>query len=401
MHELIVLKEKDYPVELSGIADIINDIQKHFKVILDKDTFELVEDETFEISISKSLNKFAQKQDYKTDKKYVIFTDRNLEDNFFNKTISNFSIVSTFQWEYLTDVDLEFGVVFFIVKLFYRFLRNKHRVHDEARGCIFDSRINKTDINFSIKTGKLCGKCKRAFQIDPNVNKKDLESIDKILDRMVESWRNGKSFSIKSEKIKTAHPELKWPFIPNQSTEYFTSDLEKIKGLENLFIKLELSRKSEVGIHKGKALESFVKHLFNCLNGFTFCGENLRLQDCEIDLSYRLNSQLSDLHRYLSPIILVECKNCKETASVQDISHHIVRLSHRRLNAGIFVSLGGISGYIPHSRSIRDGLSLIVEEYRQNKRLILPIVWDDIIAVRRGLNFYSLLDSKVNEIILK
>jgi hypothetical protein len=155
------------------------------------------------------------------------------------------------------------------------------------------------------------------------------------------------------------------------------------------------------GNHKGKTLEVFVKNLFNCLNGFTLCGEDLRLQDCEVDLSYRVNSQISDLHRYLEPIVFIECKNRERAASVQDISHHIIRLSHRKLNAGIFVSLGGISGYTPHSQSIKDGLSLIVEEYRQNKRLILPIVWEDILAVRRGVNLYTLLDNKVNEIILK
>ena len=401
MLKLNVLTDPNYPIELAPICAQVNNIQNSFNTDFTSHNIHPGKNKINEIMAGDTLSNIARKAFYSTEETYAYFTGHRLEANFFAKRKANLTVFSTHDWEYYTDVPLEFGVAFFIARMFFRILRANHRFHPDMRGCPFDFKADKTDIGFGLKIGKLCGECQRAFENDRQVNIRELQAASMILNYTVERWRENKPFVSLDDPSGPGNDLIKWPFIPTQPSDFFESDLEKIRTLEADFLALEVSRNSASSQEKGKALEKFTKALFNCLSGFSLCGENLRLQDCEVDLSYRVDSQTSDLHRLLAPMILIECKNRQNAAAVQDISHHIVRLSHRNLKAGVFVSVGGITGYSPVPSTLRDSLSIIVEEYRQNDRLILPVVWEDILALRRGTDLHTMLNTKVNEIILR
>ena len=419
MIELFVIADPSYPVDLERICQQINKLQCRLRAnfVAEKVPPAMRESEAVapahtaafatwplrEISVPATWTRLAEKPFYRAGQSYVLLTNEALEENYFARSRASLEIVSTLSWEYLTDVSLELGAAFFVTRQFYRLLRRGHQYHSDTRGRPFDFKTYKPHIDLGLKIGRLCGECQNLFDSDPSVDKEDLRAISSVFDHIVDCWRQGRSFCEQEPTSDEAqsHGVGTSPFIPTMASGFFSNDLGKIRVLEETYLALEASRLDDHSQEKGKALERFARCLIDCLSGFAFCGQDLRLQDCELDLSYRVDPLLSGLHQLLGPMVLIECKNRRDAASVQDISHHIVRLAHRQLRGGIFVSVGGISGYSPAPSTLRDSLALIVEEYRQNARFVLPVVWEDIIAVRRGLDLFTMLNNKINEIILQ
>jgi len=339
---------------------------------------------------------------------YVIATRKRFPDNFFSKKRGRIKIYSFSQWEYLTDAPVESGVLCAIAVFIIQFLYPEIEFHDETRGCPFDFKADKTRIDLGLKKGKLCGYCRELF--DARAEPEEAGAISAILDltafmagtgrfpRLGTVERAGASLQTTEQEASRAMV-ISLPFVPSD-TRYYNPSREKIIEIETLYNDLcQLKSQDIKAGEKGKAFEIFCCSLVGALDGFELYASNVRLDNCEIDLSFKVDQKHSDLHEALGPVVFVECKNRAQPAGASDLSHHILNLAERNLSAGIFISVGGISGYDPTKKSVTDSFAKIVTAYRKFNVLTLPIVWADIEAIRNGMNLYSLLVRRRMEII--
>ncbi len=245
MIELFVLNEYNYPINIMAICNKINSLQNRLRVnfinetviLQAKDNLKYKKKElTFDKHISKEIsldNTFAvfNKQSfYDSEKEYVLFIYKELEDDYFEKSRANLCIISTYDWLDLTDIPLELGSAYFISENFYNLILPSHDYHTETRGCPFDFADTKSDIALGIKIGKLCEKCQLDFENDRRVDKKDMLAASLLLKYIAECWHNKKDFSYGNEKNFEKHS--KSISYDNKPNKVVIGTMEEIKRME-------------------------------------------------------------------------------------------------------------------------------------------------------------------------
>lgn len=175
-------------------------------------------------------------------------------------------------------------------------------------------------------------------------------------------------------------------FVPEENSEgYIEVKRETLSRLCQCYV--ELTDTAIAVDQKGKAFEEFSKSLFGLVKGWRLVDANARLEDCEIDIIYDISRGPAILRERMGQHIFVECKNRSHKSEVRDISHFIMNLKMRHLTAGIFFAYNGITGYDPASwRSIADAYRRIIEVCRQEAILVVPLVKEDIEAMKNGRN---------------
>jgi hypothetical protein len=120
---------------------------------------------------------------------------------------------------------------------------------------------------------------------------------------------------------------------------------------------------------RGKALEDLVLYAFTCIEGVELHSRNeLNVFGTEeVDLLFSNDAAPQGLS-FLSLAVLVECKNKQQAADSAEVSYFADRLRHKGCDAGVLVSMNGITGtsdpptagYYEISAALQDGVRILV-----------------------------------------
>jgi hypothetical protein len=137
------------------------------------------------------------------------FTSIPYDNNYFFEANDNLVIVSFYEWERLTNLPVENGVVYFVASLL-SFELPVTSAHDDVTGCINDFLWDKTGVDLGMRTGVMCPACKghlNTEKLKPGTIKL-LKGIERILhdlgaasrndENVVDYWRPVEAPSISS-----------------------------------------------------------------------------------------------------------------------------------------------------------------------------------------------------------
>ncbi|MCP4583031.1 MAG: toll/interleukin-1 receptor domain-containing protein [candidate division Zixibacteria bacterium] len=112
----------------------------------------------------------------------ICASDRRYDNNFFFEYAGNIVILSLHGWEYLSNVSVNNGFVYFVASLIGNFI-GLRSLHEEDIGCISDFWMDKTSIDIGMKTGLICDECIRNFKEETHddIENNILNSIIELL----------------------------------------------------------------------------------------------------------------------------------------------------------------------------------------------------------------------------
>lgn len=146
---------------------------------------------------------------------------------------------------------------------------------------------------------------------------------------------------------------------------------------------------AETSQEKGDRLEDTAEVLFEGVPHFLVSDRNLRTLSGEIDLVIK-NSESSSAINCHSRYFLVECKNWKETVGADELRDFAGKLRSSNSNLGIIFARNGISG--PEGENAK---KVINDCFQQDGSTIVVFSWRDLLNIREGTSFYSMLEEKI------
>jgi hypothetical protein len=405
MKTITLFAEKDVPVKLDLLVENLNRLCKHVQFRKGKTAVRLPKKRIRHPDAYKQLPTSLGKET-KNDFMTVVYTLKQYHNNYFFESHGNQVILSFFGWEYLTNLSINNGAVFFMADLLALDIDGSYR-HQDTTGCVYDFRRDKTGVDKAMRLSYFCTRClsrlsNKKLSVQQNQLLGDLQPI--LNDLGSASKWNKDIIDLWAEQTETRpnNPGVHSPvltaqdFIPDDG-DANQLDLSRpsIKRLCGSY--LELTDSQLPNEKKGKVFENFSTTLFGLIKGWRLLDKNLNLGDCEIDLAYNISKGPKELQAKLGDRIYIECKNRTNASDSRDISHFILNLKTRNLTGGIFFSMAGITGYSPDNlQNIDAAYRRIVDVCRQEKIFILPFVSKDIEAVRNGKNLVSLLEEHID-----
>lgn len=406
MNEITLFVESDLPVDMEAIVSNLNRLCKYLKFKKGRTPLEFQE---AVISYPKSyldLNK-AIVEETQGDLFFILLTAKPYDNNFFWMTSGNGVILSFSGWRYLTGLSMNNGLVYFIANMLALRIDNSYR-HQVTTGCIYDFNWTKTGIDIGMRSASICPRCltristrelsrvQNEILTDDRRILNDLGSASKWNQDIVDYWQHQ---GIKPES-KITEILKQDDFIPEKDEKsYINVTRSHISELRKLY--LELTDSELLTAEKGKVFEEFSKRFFGLIKKWSIIGSNVNLKDCEIDIIYDISQGPDILRQRMGDNIYIECKNRAEKSDVQEIDHFVMNLKTRGLKSGIFFSYGGITGYSPDNwRDTDAAYRRIIDVFRLEHILILPMVAQDIEAIRNGTNLVEHILVLLNRFVM-
>lgn len=410
MFDVVLFAEEEVSVDLENIIKNLNRICKFSRFSKGKSIIKFKEEYITHPDSYKNLNEKTLEE--MKDKNLSIFiTSKPYDNNFFFLTYGFSMILSFSNWNYYTNLHINNGIIYFIANIMSLYIDNSF-MHNDITGCIYDFLGDKTGIDTGMRFSYICPRCLIRLSTE-KLNKfqkellsdfkniaNDLGSASKWNQDIVEYWDiHNKKIKVKSEIINLDKILIKNDFIPEMDDRNYI-DIKRSK-LDNLCKHyIVLSDPNLPLKEKGKTFEEFSKLFFALIKGWKLLESNARLEDCEIDLIYDISEGPPILSSRMGNNIYIECKNRNKKSDVKDISHFIMNLKSRGLKTGIFFSYKGITGYDPSKwRKIDAAYRRIIDVYRQDKISIVPIVSQDIEAIKNGANLANHILDLLNRFV--
>lgn len=104
-----------------------------------------------------------------------LFGSRNEEEAF--------ATVTTHDWEqHFSPPSLSVYLMYYFVRYSMSFICPEIKNHEETRNCFFDKKINKLDIKFSMKSGKICDSCRGI--LENSIDGHTYNSVVKLIEHL-------------------------------------------------------------------------------------------------------------------------------------------------------------------------------------------------------------------------
>jgi hypothetical protein len=107
------------------------------------------------------------------------FTLKQYDNNFFFQEYDSLVIMSFYGWEYLTDLPMSNGVLYFIINYLTLEINHTNFRHFKNTGCIFDFLKNKTGVDEGMRQARFCSKCLKRIS-DSLVSEEDRKLFDDL-----------------------------------------------------------------------------------------------------------------------------------------------------------------------------------------------------------------------------
>jgi hypothetical protein len=146
---------------------------------------------------------------------------------------------------------------------------------------------------------------------------------------------------------------------------------------------------------KGKTLERLANLVFEGMPFLVVKYRNLRTSSSEIDLVLQYKgwdrpTLFDDFGRY----VLVECKNWGSPIAAKQVRDFIGKMRKTRVSLGVIFAKNGITG----AHSGVDALRELHSAFDQDNIYVIIVSEEDLEAVKDGISFYDILDTKVDQL---
>ena len=99
------------------------------------------------------------KSTVKSFDRVLCFTVKQYEDNYFFHEHKDLTIFSFYAWDYLTDLPISNGVLYFIIDYLALDINPGDFRHDGITGCIYDFLVDKTGVDSGMRQSRFCSNC--------------------------------------------------------------------------------------------------------------------------------------------------------------------------------------------------------------------------------------------------
>jgi hypothetical protein len=166
------------------------------------------------------------------------------------------------------------------------------------------------------------------------------------------------------------------------------------KVIHNFFAKADAATTKNV---KGKALEDLVCYLFEKIPGMSITQRNVKnaFETEEIDVAF-FNEQHTAGLKFLSNILLVECKNWSGAVGSIEVQWFASKIENRSLDFGILVAANGITGSAEDGKQAHDIAS---KSLMKGIRLVV-VTRQEIENLKTSKDLVTLIKTKVCQLIV-
>jgi hypothetical protein len=134
-----------------------------------------------------------------------IFTDTQYINNFFYEGYENLVPFSLYDWNYLTNLPIENGILFFATTYLARLLENADNRHYDNIGCVYDFLGDKRGVDDGMRQASFCKNCLESLEqkVLSEEDEKLLDDLKLLLDLLSTSSKWNKSIldDIKKDSI--------------------------------------------------------------------------------------------------------------------------------------------------------------------------------------------------------
>ncbi len=155
---ILLVFDDEFPIDKEKLIDLLRRTSKFIKFDVAKS----------ELSLPSGLlskpKAFAHVQrqirDAANDYDRVLcFTSKQYIDNYFFHSHRDLTIFSFYAWNYLTDLPLSNGVLYFIIDYLALHIDPAEVRHNDVTGCIYDYLVDKTGVDDGMRQARFCSNC--------------------------------------------------------------------------------------------------------------------------------------------------------------------------------------------------------------------------------------------------
>ncbi len=213
MKILLVFDDK-FPVDKDKVIHLLRQKSKFIKFELYKSKFSLtsglVTDPKTFIQAHKRTKNVVKRYD-----RVLCFTEKQYEDNYFFHEYQALTIFSFYAWNYLTDLPLSNGVLYFIIDYLALHIDPSDFRHQEITGCIYDFLADKRGVDDGMREARFCSNCLERLSeiLIDEAQLRIFDDLKVLMNHLSNSSRWNKdvlsSFKVVSSKIRKRRPKKK------------------------------------------------------------------------------------------------------------------------------------------------------------------------------------------------
>lgn len=167
MLRISLFKEDDVRIDIPSIADNLNRVCENLTFVQGKSNLKIKDDTVYFPDSYASLGK-QLKSEVEKDLFALLVTDKPYYNNYFFEHSGPTVILSMFDWQFLTPLSRNNGLVFFIANLLALDIDNSFRHDDktnqEKAECIYDFGWDKTGVDIGMRSALICPKCLKRIE---------------------------------------------------------------------------------------------------------------------------------------------------------------------------------------------------------------------------------------------
>jgi hypothetical protein len=210
--KVLLIFDNKFPVDQDKLVRLLQQKSKFIKFDLLKSKFAL---ESGLISKPKTFNNTRNllKSTFEKYDKVFCFTVKQYSDNYFFYEHKDLTIFSFHAWNYLTDLPISNGVLYFIIDYLALHIDPSDFRHRDITGCIYDFLGDKTGVDDGMRQSRFCSNClKRLSEVLTDENELKLfDDLQILMNHLSDSSRWNKdvllSFKVVSNKIQKRKPK--------------------------------------------------------------------------------------------------------------------------------------------------------------------------------------------------
>lgn len=204
-----IIVEEEIKVDNLKLKEILNQnssfLEFEVKISCLKITDELI------IYPKTHLDLYEQLSEFERDSHLnFFFTYRPYDNNFFFESLENLVPVSLFGWDFLTNLPIENGILFFSINYLVRQLKNDDFRHEETTGCMYDFLWDKKGVDDGMRKASFCKNCLTEFEQQTLSQNEErlLNDLKTLMDLLASSSKWNQSI-LQKAKEKTEKSSLK------------------------------------------------------------------------------------------------------------------------------------------------------------------------------------------------
>jgi len=211
---ILLLFDDEFPVDLDKLIHLLQQKSKFIQFDLNKSKFSLAPGL---VSKPKAFT-HAHSQIKSVAKLYdkvFCFTEKQYKDNYFFHEHNDLTIFSFYAWNYLTDLPVSNGVLYFIIDYLALQIDLSDFRHNGITGCIYDFLGDKRGVDDGMRQSRFCSNClERLSEALTDENElKIFDDLQVLMNHLSESSRWNKdilsSFKVVSDKVQKRKPKKK------------------------------------------------------------------------------------------------------------------------------------------------------------------------------------------------